>query len=108
MSNRFELTVTEVLEQMKAENPPRLLDVRELTEWDKVHLQDATLVTQELVDEIIGQWPKDTPIVCYCHHGMRSLNATAFLSGQGFSNVRSMAGGIDAWAREVDPSLSRY
>ena len=52
--------------------------------------------------------PKDTPIVTYCHHGIRSLEAASYLIGHGFTNVLSLAGGIDAWAKEIDTSLRRY
>lgn len=98
----------EVAEMLAGENAPRLLDVREQAEWDLVHLESGQLVTQQLIDEILAGWDKELPIVCYCHHGVRSMQAARFLRQQGFNNVRSMAGGIDAWAREVDPSLDRY
>ena len=51
---------------------------------------------------------QEDAIVVYCHTGVRSFEATMFLRNQGFANVRSMAGGIDAWAREVDTSMARY
>jgi rhodanese-related sulfurtransferase len=50
----------------------------------------------------------DKPIVTHCHLGMRSLQAAAFLRQQGFDDVKSMAGGIDAWAERIDPSVPRY
>ena len=77
-------------------------------EWDIVHLDGGRLLTDELLDEILNEWSPDTSIVCYCHHGIRSLNAAAFLQQKGFTDVSSMRGGIDAWSREVDPSLPRY
>ena len=54
------------------------------------------------------RWPQDTPIVFDCHHGQRSLDAASYFAGHGFTEVRSMTGGIDAWAVEVDPSVPRY
>jgi len=48
------------------------------------------------------------PVVCYCHHGVRSQQVVAFLRRQGFDSVYNLAGGIDAWSQEVDPSVPRY
>ena len=47
-------------------------------------------------------------IVFYCHHGVRSVQALLYLRQQGFDNVRSMKGGIDAWAQQIDPGMTRY
>ncbi len=47
-------------------------------------------------------------IVTYCHHGIRSVSAGAFLERLGFTNVHSLTGGIDAWSCEVDPGVPRY
>ena len=108
MASNLEYTVQEVSALLKAPNPPKLIDVRQPVEWDIVHLQGAQLLDQELLDAMMAGWDKSTPIVCYCHHGMRSLSAAAFLAEQGFTNVKSMRGGIDAWAVEIDPKLNRY
>ncbi len=51
---------------------------------------------------------KDEPVVVFCHHGGRSLQLTMLLRQQGFGNVRSMAGGIDLWAIDVQPGMLRY
>ena len=48
------------------------------------------------------------PIVCFCHHGVRSLQVVAFLERQGFESVYNLAGGIDAWSLQVDPRVPRY
>jgi len=108
MSEALEVSVEEAAELLRSENPPRLLDVREGLEWQIVHLDHAELLTQELLDELLENEARDRPIVCYCHHGIRSLNAAHFLREQGFTNVRSMRGGIDAWACEIDPTMNRY
>ena len=47
-------------------------------------------------------------IIAVCHHGVRSLNVAAWLRNQGFEQAQSLAGGIDAWSREIDLSLARY
>ncbi len=86
----------------------RLLDVRTPEEQDIVMLPGGIRVTQRLVQEMMSSWPKDTAIVTYCHTGLRSLDAASYFIGHGFTNVRSLAGGIDRWAVEIDPALPRY
>src|SRR5205807_1665568 len=98
----------EVADALKNKEPVKLLDVRTPEEWEMSHIEGAQLVTQELGQELMTSWPKDTRIVLHCHHGMRSLDAASFLIGHGFTNVKSMTGGIDAWSNEVDPSVPRY
>jgi len=103
-----EVTVQDVADLLRSDTPPRLVDVREPAENELVCLEGGQLLTEALVEEILSQWPQDTPIVCYCHHGIRSAHAAMFLASRGFSDVATMRGGIDAWALEVDPSLPRY
>ena len=86
----------------------RLVDVRGPDEYETARIEGATLLTRELADEMVDSWEKDTPIVFYCHHGVRSLQAAHFFAHKGFTNVKSMSGGIDAWSLEVDPSVPRY
>jgi rhodanese-related sulfurtransferase len=86
----------------------RLLDIRTREEFDAVKLPGAHLFTQESMHEILAQWPRTDLLVIYDHQGTRSLDAAAYFQGQGFENVKSLRGGIDAWSREVDSSLPRY
>ena len=60
------------------------------------------------IDEMLASWDKAAQIICYCHHGIRSAQAAMFLRENGFSDVRSMKGGIDAWAVEIEPGMARY
>jgi len=85
-----------------------LIDVRSREEWDAVHIEGATFFTQELMQEIMSEWPKDREIIFVCHHGVRSLDAASYFAGHGFQHVRSMSGGLDAWSLDVDPELPRY
>ena len=98
----------ELAEALKGDTPPRLLDVRSHEERAIVTLEGSLHATQDVVQEMNSTWPKDTPIVTYCHHGIRSLEAASYLIGHGFTNVLSLAGGINAWAEEIDTSLRRY
>jgi rhodanese-related sulfurtransferase len=87
-----------------------LLDCREPDEYATVHIQQATfLPMSELADRAGELAPhRGRHIVVHCHHGGRSLRVTKWLREQGFEKVQSMAGGIDQWAVEIDPSLPRY
>ena len=85
-----------------------LLDVREPGEYEIAHLEGATLIPLNDLPQSADQLDPQTEIVTYCHHGMRSLHAAAFLYQSGFENVKSLAGGIDQWAVEIDPTLTRY
>ena len=56
----------------------------------------------------MSTWPKENLLVIYDHQGTRSMDAAAYFQGQGFENVKSLRGGIDAWSVEVDSKLPRY
>ena len=107
MEKNLEITPREVAELLKT-GSIKLLDVRTPEEYAIAAIPGSVLVDQTLVQEIMQSWPKDAPIVTSCHHGMRSLDAAAYLRGHGFVNARSMSGGIDAWSMQVDPSIPRY
>ena len=88
--------------------PLLVLDVREPHEWEIVHLEAARLLPLRELPARLGEIDPHAEIVTYCHHGVRSLQALQILRGAGYGRVRSLAGGIDAWAREVDPGMARY
>ncbi|MEN3940552.1 rhodanese-like domain-containing protein [Prosthecobacter sp. SYSU 5D2] len=85
-----------------------ILDVRTREEHEAVTLPGARLMTQELVQEAFSAWDKNAPLILYDHTGSRSLDAVAYFIGHGFTNARCLAGGIDAYSQQVDPSLPRY
>ncbi len=105
---RIQIGPQELAEALRGDEPPRLLDVRSHEERAIVKLDGSLPATQDMTQEMMSTWPKDTPIVTYCHHGIRSLEAASYLIGHGFTNVLSLAGGIDTWAEEIDPSPPRY
>jgi rhodanese-related sulfurtransferase len=88
--------------------PLRLIDVRSREEHEAVKLPGSELMTQEVLQRLFGESDKAQRIVVYCHHGVRSLDSAAYLIGHGFTNVKSLAGGIDAWSCEIDQTLPRY
>lgn len=84
-----------------------LLDVREPWEAEIVSLPGAVLVPLGDLGATMGSLDQDRPVVVYCHHGVRSASARQLLADHGF-RASHLAGGIDAWARKVDPTLARY
>jgi rhodanese-related sulfurtransferase len=87
-----------------------LLDCREPDEHAIASIAGARLLPMsELAARVdkLSPW-RERRIVAFCHHGRRSLQVANWLRAQGFEQVQSMAGGIDAWAAEIDPSLARY
>ncbi len=104
----LQITPRELAAALRSPHPPRLLDVRGPDERARARIAGALPASQELLQEMLASWSKDTPIVTHCHHGQRSLDAAAYLMGYGFTNVRSLQGGIEAWSAQVDPSVPRY
>jgi len=86
----------------------RLVDVRAREEFEATHLDGAVLLSQPVMQEILGRWPRMDLMVIYDHRGRQSLDAAAYFTGQGFTNVRCLRGGIDAWSSEVDAKVPRY
>lgn len=105
--DKFQIAPKE-LQKLLEQKSVKLIDVRTEEEHRLASIDDDVLATQELVNEIREKWPKDTAIVLYCHVGQRSLDAAKHLSGEGFTNVKSLKGGIDAWSDEIDSLLPRY
>jgi len=106
----LEITVQEAKALLDSASPPRLVDVREADEFEFCKIAGAELLAlSAFAQDFAARLPdKSQPIVLYCHHGMRSLRATEFLSGHGYTAAKSLAGGIDQWSREIDPAVGRY
>ncbi len=87
-----------------------LVDCRETDEHQTVHIEAARLMPMsELAARLAELEPfREAEIAVHCHHGGRSLKVARWLRNQGFAKARSMAGGIDRWSLEIDPSLPRY
>jgi len=85
-----------------------LLDVREPFEWDIAHIEGARLIPIGELPARLRELDGHADIVTYCHHGSRARRAVEILRAAGFSKVRSLTGGIEAWSSEVDTSVPRY
>lgn len=91
-----------------AQPKPFLLDVREPWEHALCHIEGATLVPLQSVPAYLAKLDPHQEIVCICHHGVRSHHAARFLEHNGFTNVINLSGGVDAWAKEADPTMPTY
>lgn len=87
---------------------PLLLDVREPWEYQTCHIDGAQLIPMNTIPARQEELDPETPIVCICHHGARSMQVAAFLERAGFGNVTNLTGGIHAWALQVDGSMPTY
>jgi len=92
---------------LRAGTIKELFDVRTPKERETAKIAQARLLDDEAM-AYLEALPKDTPIAFHCHHGGRSQNAASHFLGKGFTNLYNLAGGIDAWSRDVDPSIPRY
>lgn len=104
----LEIDVATLASWREAGRPHAVLDVREPWEVAVASLEGALLVPMGEVPARLGELPGDAPLVVLCHHGGRSLRVTLWLRGRGFDNAVNLAGGIDAWSREVDPAVPTY
>jgi len=87
---------------------PRLLDVREPWEWQLARIEGSELIPMQQIPAQVEELDRSQPTVVICHHGVRSLQVVAFLERLGFANMHNLQGGIDAWARTIDPAVPVY
>lgn len=87
---------------------PILLDVREPWEYDVCHIEGSRLVPMRSIAAQLPSLNRERDTVCLCHHGVRSYHVARFLEHHGFRRVINLVGGIDAWAKEVDPAMPTY
>jgi rhodanese-related sulfurtransferase len=106
----LEITPREVKQRLDAGERLRLIDVREPREHQTARIEGAELIPMREVPSALGGLddPDGAPLIVVCHHGVRSLKVAQWLREQGIVRAQSMAGGIDRWSREVDPTVPRY
>jgi rhodanese-related sulfurtransferase len=105
----LEVTVAEASDLIKA-SPGKvcILDVREPFELAICQLPGAEHIPMQQIPARAAALPRDRHLLVLCHHGIRSRQVTRFLRAQGFTAVSNIAGGIEAWAAELDPAMPRY
>lgn len=109
-ANPLEIDCRSVKSKLDSGADLLLLDCREKSEYDTVKISQAVLLPMSEIQARTSELEshKNREIVVHCHHGGRSLRVAKYLLGLGFTNVKSMAGGIDEWALTIEPGLPRY
>jgi rhodanese-related sulfurtransferase len=104
-----EITADELDQLLKSNGDQvALLDVRQPEEHEYCRISGSLLIPLNELPWRASELNPEDHLVIYCHHGVRSLMAVHFLKRLGFEKVKSLRGGIDAWATEIEPSLPRY
>lgn len=108
MSNAIpQLTAKELKRRIDAGEPMYILDVRE--SWEhKVAQIGGKLIPMNEIPQRLAEIDREREIIVHCHHGVRSQRVAEFLQQAGYPRVVNLAGGIDAWSREVDPAVPKY
>ncbi|HEX8492387.1 MAG TPA: rhodanese-like domain-containing protein [Pyrinomonadaceae bacterium] len=102
------ITPVELDERLQRGDELLLIDVREVDEHAIARIEGARLLPLSNFHEWAGTLDPETEIVLMCHHGIRSAQVCAFLAQQGFTKLSNLAGGIDRWSHEVDPTVPHY
>jgi sulfur-carrier protein adenylyltransferase/sulfurtransferase len=108
VSSDVDVTPRELKASIDAGRKPILLDVREPFEYSLCHLESSTLIPVDQLSHRLKELGLNDEIVVYCHVGIRSAGAVSLLRKNGFTNVKNLTGGIDAWAVQIDPKMPRY
>jgi len=104
----YEITVRDA-SLLQQEGKTKIIDVREPWEYSTAHIEGSVLIPMgEIPARAHQELEPDDRLLVMCHHGARSLSVTNWLRQQGFESAQSIAGGIDAWSREIDPKVPRY
>lgn len=104
----YEITVRDA-SLLQQEGKTKIIDVREPWEYSTAHIEGSVLIPMgEIPARAHQELEPDDRLLVMCHHGARSLSVTNWLRQQGFESAQSVAGGIDAWSREIDPKVPRY
>jgi len=104
------ITVTELAAKIAGNDNFYLVDVREPSEFEIVRIPGSHLIPKQgfLDGTVLATMPQDKPIVLHCKSGVRSAECLAILKGAGFSDATHVAGGVIAWAKQIDKSLPVY
>jgi rhodanese-related sulfurtransferase len=106
--DEMEITPAEMKARLDRGEKLVLVDVREPWEHQLCRIDGAQLVPLGSLAASLETLPDVDELICYCHHGMRSLDAAAWLRLQGIEKAKSLAGGIERWSLEIDPRVPRY
>lgn len=102
------MSATDLAALRKAGTPHAVLDVREPWETELCLIPDSLTIPLGTLPTQLDRVPSEGPLVVVCHHGGRSMQAVMWLRSQGYENAINLSGGVDAWARQVDPTMATY
>ena len=103
-----QMTVQELQQRLEQDNPPLIIDVREPWEYQLCSLPDTVLIPMGSIQQRLDELDPDRETVVLCHHGIRSQHVAIYLQRVGFTQLHNLRGGINAWARELDPHMETY
>jgi len=103
-----EVPAIEAADILKGNPDVRLLDVRSPEEREQACIENSVLLDQEKLEEMLGSWDPESPLMFYCHVGQRSRQAAQYFTSQGFQNVYNISDGISGWSSTVDSSIPQY
>jgi len=103
-----EMTAKDLKARLDSGRPPILLDVRQDWETKLCRLENAIHIPIEEIELRTDELNPESEIVVYCHQGVRSAAVAEYLRTLGFTDVKNLAGGLDSWARTIDPGMRRY
>jgi rhodanese-related sulfurtransferase len=106
--NDLEIMPREVKQRLDRGEKLLLIDVREPHEYAVCQIEGSTLIPMGTIPANLQKLDTDEDVICFCHHGMRSMDVANWLRAQGVKSAKSMAGGIDRWSVEIDPKVPRY
>jgi rhodanese-related sulfurtransferase len=106
--NDLEILPSDVKQRLDRGEKMMLIDVREPHEYAICHIEGAILIPMGTIPANLQKLDTDEDVICFCHHGMRSMDVANWLRAQGVKSAKSMAGGIDRWSLEIDPKVPRY
>ncbi|HTC42598.1 MAG TPA: rhodanese-like domain-containing protein [Candidatus Acidoferrales bacterium] len=106
--NDLEILPSDVKQRLDRGEKMMLIDVREPDEYAICHIEGAILIPMGTIPANLQKLDTDEDVICFCHHGMRSMDVANWLRAQGVKSAKSMAGGIDRWSLEIDPKVPRY
>jgi rhodanese-related sulfurtransferase len=106
--SELEILPLEVKQRLDRREKMLLVDVREPHEHAICHIEGSVLIPMGTIPANLQKLDVDEDVICFCHHGMRSMDVANWLRAQGVKSAKSMAGGIDRWSIEIDPTVPRY
>jgi rhodanese-related sulfurtransferase len=110
-ADKLEVSPQEAKAMLAAVPAIRLIDVREVEEFELARIEKSELISMQTIPAELQRLEglaDEADLLLVCHHGVRSLQVAEWLRRQGIENCFSLAGGIDQWSREIDPSVPRY